>query len=171
MERFDNRPLLIETGRLTLRPFLDRDLEDCLALICSDKVNKTYMLPDFADREAAVKMFTRLRELSGGRHFIYAICLEDRMIGFLNDVEIVGDVVELGYLIHPGHWNRGYATEALRAVIPVFTSLGFAKVRAGYFEENPASGRVMEKAGMHPVEGTDEIGYRGKTHTCRYYES
>lgn len=49
--------------------------------------------------------------------------------------------------------------------------MGFRKVKAGYFEENEASRRVMEKCGMKQLSYTDEIEYRGITHKCLYYEA
>ena len=48
--------------------------------------------------------------------------------------------------------------------------IGYTTIKAGYFEENLASGRVMEKSGMHKVEHTDTIEYRGTTHLCINYE-
>ncbi len=171
MERFKNRPALIETERLTLRPFTDADLEDCLAIIRSTDVNRTYMLPDFPDRESAVRLFERLKTFSQGNRFIYAVCLNDRMIGFFNDVEIEGGMIELGWAMNPAFWNKGYASEALRALISVLFGLGFTTVRGGWFEMNPASGRVMEKAGMELISRVDELEYRGKTHRCFYREA
>ena len=92
------------------------------------------------------------------------------MIGFLSDVEIKDGTVELGYVIHPDYQNRGYATEALTASIHELFRQGYSKIRTGYFEENPASRRVMEKSGMHPVSRVDTIEYRGEIHKCLYYE-
>ena len=43
------------------------------------------------------------------------------------------------------------------------------RLSSTYFEENPASGRVMEKSGMKKIEYTDTIEYRGKVHKCLYY--
>ena len=39
-----------------------------------------------------------------------------------------------------------------------------------YFENNPASGRVMQKAGMHKIEKTEVIVYRNEEHQCVFYE-
>ena len=56
---------------------------------------------------------------------------------------------ELGYWIAKDDWNRGYATEAARAVVRyAFDELGLRRVHAGHLVRNPASGRVMEKIGM-----------------------
>ena len=96
------------------------------------------------------------------------------VVGFVNDVEMVnrhaGGYIELGYVIHPDCWGRGYATEMLGAVIGVMSGEGFATVRTGAFSENPASMRVMEKCGMQRIELTEEIEYRGQNHHCIYYE-
>ena len=61
---------------------------------------------------------------------------------------------EIGYWIGVPYWGRGYATEAARAVIRFgFESLGLNRIYAYHFENNPASGRVLQKAGMR-YEGT-----------------
>jgi [ribosomal protein S5]-alanine N-acetyltransferase len=61
---------------------------------------------------------------------------------------------ELGYWIGRPFWNRGYATEAVRAVLAFgFEQLDLNRIHASHFTRNPASGRVMMKAGMR-LEGT-----------------
>lgn len=161
----------IKTERLTLRPLTESDADDVIAILCSDKVKLTYMLPDFPSKEAALTLFERLRTLShSAEHLVLGICTDERVIGFLNDTETNGGMIEVGYALHHDYWNRGYATEALRAVIDELFRLGFTTVRAGYFEENPASGCVMEKSGMHRIGYTDTVKYRGKNHRCIYYE-
>ena len=61
---------------------------------------------------------------------------------------------EIGYWIGVPYWNRGYATEAGRAVVRyAFEELGVHRVCAEHFTRNTASGRVMQKLGMRH-EGT-----------------
>lgn len=61
---------------------------------------------------------------------------------------------ELGYWIGKPFWNRGYATEAAIAVIRFgFASLDLNRIASRHFSRNPASGRVMQKAGLRH-EGT-----------------
>lgn len=164
----DNR---IFTERLLLRPYTEADCEPMIRILRNKEISKTFMLPDFEDDAAAEALFQKLLIRSHqDAHFERAICLEDRLIGFLNDVEIKDGTVELGYVIHPDYQNRGYATEALTASIQELFRQGYSTVQAGYFTENPASGRVMEKSGMHPVSRVDTIEYRGKIHKCLYYE-
>lgn len=171
MYDFTLRTPQIQTGRLLICPLEASDCEDVLAILRSDKVKQTYMLPDFPTREDAVKLFERLLTLShSSTHLVVGISCGDKVIGFLNNTEITDNHIEVGYALHPDYWNHGYATEALTAMIEELFRLGFPTVRAGHFEENPASGRVMEKSGMHRIEYTDSIEYRGKVHRCIYYE-
>jgi len=60
-----------------------------------------------------------------------------------------GVQAELGWVFHPDHAGRGYATEAVRALIRVcFADLGLRRVTAGCFAANEASWRLMERVGM-----------------------
>ena len=59
--------------------------------------------------------------------------------------------VEMGYWIARGHWGRGIATEACRALIDIARTLGLAQLEGSHFLDNPASGRVLEKLGFEPV--------------------
>ena len=155
---------------MELRTFSPEDAAGMLDILTDNRVNKTYMLPDFARKEDALPLFHRLMDRSGSEdHFVRGIFLEDRPIGFLNDVEIVDASIELGYVIHPDYWNRGYATAALKKAIEDLFARGYQEVRCGAFTENPASIRVMEKAGMTLLPLTEEIPYRGSVHHCVYY--
>ena len=60
---------------------------------------------------------------------------------------------ELGWVLDPAHTGRGYATEAIRAVIDVcFGPLGLRRVHAGCFADNEPSWRLMERLGMRREE-------------------
>jgi RimJ/RimL family protein N-acetyltransferase len=60
----------------------------------------------------------------------------------------------LGYWIGVPYWNKGFATEAARAVLRyVFGHDVYQRVFSSHFANNPASGRVMVKLGMR-YEGT-----------------
>ena len=163
---------MIRTERLTIKPMEENDQEACLDLLTNDIVKKTYMLPDFEKREDAILLFQRLRKMSvEDKRYIRGIYLKDHFIGYANEVEISGNSVELGYLIHPDYHGQGYMAEALTALLPDLFARGFDEVVCGAFEENPASLRVMEKAGMTRFEKVDEIEYRGKIHRCIYYSA
>lgn len=61
---------------------------------------------------------------------------------------------ELGYWIARRHWGHGLATEAARAALAVAKALGWNRVSAAHFLDNPASGRVLLKAGFAPTGQT-----------------
>ncbi|MCI1019821.1 GNAT family N-acetyltransferase [Microbacterium sp. C5A9] len=67
--------------------------------------------------------------------------------------EAKGVEAELGWVLDPGYTGRGYATEAIRAVIDVCVGpLGLRRVHAGCFADNEPSWRLMERLGMRREE-------------------
>lgn len=56
---------------------------------------------------------------------------------------------EIWYLVAPDSWGRGVATEATTQLLDFgFRELGLHRIWATCLPENPASARVLEKAGM-----------------------
>ena len=159
-----------KTNRLEIKPISPDDKEAVLDLLTSETVGRTYMLPDYRSRREAEPLFQRLVALSADEsRYVAGVYLDGQFIGMMNDTEIKGKQVEMGYAYLPDYYNRGYATEAFRGAISYLLNHGFESVVAGAFAENPASLRVMEKCGMTRQAYTDTLDYRGVTHTCIYY--
>lgn len=155
---------------MTIRVLTETDEAALVELLTNNAIKQTYMLPDFERPEDALPLARRLVSLSQDRHrFVRGMEEAGQLVGFLNDVEIENGHIELGYVVHPAHWGKGFATAALKLAICDLFQQRYQEVLCGAFEENPASLRVMEKAGMHRLEKTGEIEYRGKTHRCVYY--
>ena len=56
---------------------------------------------------------------------------------------------EVWYKIHSDYWRKGYATEALKAIIDFgFDALKLHRIEAGCAVENIGSIKVLEKSGM-----------------------
>ena len=162
--------MYFKTKRLEVKPISNADREAVIDLVTDNFVKQTYMLPDFTSREDAISLFERLRNLSqGDDRLVGGIYLNGAFIGFMNEVEIKGKSIELGYAILPKYHNCGYCTEALSGAIPYLFQRGFEEVITGAFEGNEASFRVMIKSGMEKLDHQDEIEYRGKVHCCLYY--
>jgi len=69
----------------------------------------------------------------------------------LNDEPRIGGV-QLGFRFASHAWNRGYATEAARAVLTIgFDSLDLKEILAAAFPDNVRSIRVLQKIGMRPI--------------------
>ena len=64
-------------------------------------------------------------------------------------LDLSGGIWEPGYCIGQKWWGKGLTTEALQAVLQFgFDTLNLNRIEAQHESDNPASGRVMEKAGM-----------------------
>lgn len=69
-------------------------------------------------------------------------------IGIMRQEDIHRRQAEIGYWLGEAHWGKGIVTEALRAVTTeVMPRFGLYRLFACVFEGNPASARVLEKAG------------------------
>lgn len=159
----------IITKRLRLSELKEDNKADLIRILSDEEVGKTYMVPDMSKTEIQNKIFERFRELSSSDdRFMYGIFLQNRLIGFIHEVDNKGCEIELGYVIDPLHKGNGYASEALSASVKALFDKGYKTVTAGAFEENQASLRVMEKCGMKPTGKTEDIEYRGVTHKCVY---
>ena len=162
--------MVIQTERLLLKSFSTEDEREILQIMTNECVKQTYLVPDFVSEEQGLQTARRIIALSKNENrCAFGIYREDTLVGFINDVEILGKSIELGYVIAPMHQNLGYATEALRAVIKYLFETGYEEIIAGAFSSNFASIRVMEKCGMRRIAKRAEIEYRGRLHDCVYY--
>lgn len=77
--------------------------------------------------------------------------------GFIGVVGFGGDarMPEMGYWIGRAYRGKGYATEAILRVVERAAELGVPRIHADTFLDNPASARVLAKAGF-TVTGTVE---------------
>ena len=156
----------LKTKRLSIRPFTMEDT-DALFPILSDPEVMRFIEPPYTRSQTAAFITDQLRaEVPQA----YALTDHDgTLLGQLTWHPYDSEAYELGWILAREHWGKGYATEALSAVIPFLFSAGFDEVIAGAFECNPASLRVMEKSGMKRSNLKGEIEYRGVTHKCIYY--
>jgi len=102
------------------------------------------------------------RDWATGKEYSYAIAASDEaLVGVVSLRPAAIERENLGYWIGRPYWGRGYASAALRAMIALgFGLLDVEKLTASHLARNPASGRVMEKCGMRPLE-TGERDHRG----------
>ena len=143
----------IRTERLILRPFTLADAPRVKALAGDRKIYETTLFVPYPyeDGMAEAWISTHQAGFYEGYGVVFAICLASgdligaislNKAGFFNRAE-------LGFWIGVAHWNHGYCTEAVKAVLEYgFKILGYHKISARHFAGNLSSGRVMEKAGM-----------------------
>jgi len=155
--------MFIRSERLFLRPGWPEDWNEILTQIDDEAVARnlaTVPWPYTADHARA---YAGLVQHPRCPHFLITVptSLEPaRVIGTIGlappleaaRADTGGDMVpELGYWIAKDHWGRGYATEAARAVLKLSATLGHRRISAAHFLDNPASGRVLRKAGFCPT--------------------
>jgi RimJ/RimL family protein N-acetyltransferase len=144
----EQRPRVLETERLTLRPPTLADAR-AIARLADDRriaVN-TRRLPHPYVTEDAVDFVRQLAD--GGRESAFLIEHQHEPIGMAGVVWRAPDVPELGYWLGVAHWGRGFATEAARAAIDFFFDAFDAATLFAYARvSNPASRNVLEKCGF-----------------------
>ena len=145
----------IETERLILRPFKAEDAADMFRYWTSYKEVTKYLSwqahPAVAATEAILKLW--LRSYDDPMCFRWAITVKDtgdHAVGIIDCVDMDKNIpsCEIGYALSKEFWGMGIMTEALRAVIAYMCEVGFVRIAARHNTLNPASGKVMLKAGM-----------------------
>ncbi|HEX2349947.1 MAG TPA: GNAT family N-acetyltransferase [Ktedonobacterales bacterium] len=149
--------IALETERLILRAFTSDDVDDLTALD-SDPAVMRYLnggVPtprEVIEREVLPRFIASSQQ--GDGYGVWAAieratCAFVGWFGFGPHEGGAAGEVSLGYRLRRGVWGRGYATEGARALIRQgFTELGARRVVATTYQDNLASRRVMEKAGL-----------------------
>ncbi len=165
---------VIETDRLLLEPLDASRLED-FVLLTADPYTMRYwwaggpFTRDVAERNFAASL-ARVREHGFGKRWIVAkengagLGFTDTKYFGESCEDVSPDEVEIGWMLFPAMWGRGYATEAGRVVRDeAFDRLALESIVAVHHPANAASGRIMEKLGMafeRDVVGRDGWPYR-----------
>lgn len=136
--------------RLFLRPAFPEDWEAVLAGIGGDaNIARNLARAPWPYSEADARAFADLPQDRRFPHFLITLPGAG-VIGSAGLGENAGEP-EIGYWIAREHWGQGYATEAAGAVLGIARTLGHARLTAGHFVDNPASGRVLRKLGFQPT--------------------
>lgn len=145
----------IHTARLLLRPFEHTDAASMLEnWIADPAIQHEYGEPVY-DNTSEVKTLlerwiSQYSQLDFYRWAIVEIAT-DACIGQIAFCRVYSDVktAEIEYCIGQSRWGRGYANEALSAVITyAFENTGFTRLEAYHRAENRKSGRVLQKSCM-----------------------
>jgi len=150
----------IETERLALRRFTYDDADDMLKYwIADEKVQSLYCEPVYQTKTAVLELLGKyISVYEKENYYRWAIILKetDECIGqiacFLIDDN--NHFVEIEYCVGTLFQNRGFVTEAVKAVTRFgFERLNLHKIQVSHKAGNIASKRVIEKCGF-VFEGT-----------------
>jgi RimJ/RimL family protein N-acetyltransferase len=145
----------LRTERLLLRPVREEDMDRILEYRNLPQVTR-WLLHTEVDPESFRAAWRRAAE-DPHDHSVAAV-LDGVVIGTVA-LEVVDGMgqpgmpprteAHLGYVFDPAYGGRGYATEAVTAMVAhAFDRLGVRRITAGCFADNLASVRVLEKIGM-----------------------
>jgi [ribosomal protein S5]-alanine N-acetyltransferase len=150
----------IETERLILEKFQLTDTQAVFDHWLSDeRVSDNRVSAAHQSVSQTEKRLTKIVSDYKNEEFCYwAIKLKEsaELIGEIDlyDIDKVTGNCEVSYSLGYEWWNKGYGTEALRAIVEFgFRHMNLHKISAAHNTDNPASGRIMSKAGM-VQEGT-----------------
>ncbi|MBP7704402.1 MAG: GNAT family N-acetyltransferase [Caulobacter sp.] len=153
--------MIIETERLRLRPARPEDAE-ALHGVFADPIAMAYWstTPHESLEQTREWVAAMIAGDGSGSGLDLVVEYEGRAIGKAG----FWKPPEIGYILHPDHWGRGLAREALAAVIRAgFADLGLERVIADVDPRNSASLRLLERLGFSRTghgERTWHIGGR-----------
>lgn len=145
--------MILETSRLILRPFQDKDLARLAELMANHDFMRFSLGPYTREQtQGVMQKFFSWTQAGLPSQFAVIFRRNNELIGycgFLHQQVDGRNEIEIGYRLHPGYWNRGLTSEAAQAVRNhAFHDLDLPKVISLIHPDNVASRRVAEKNGM-----------------------
>lgn len=174
-------PKSITTARLELRSYAEADAESVAELIDS---NRQHLLQNFPELSRGLSTPVEVGQFvsnctlqwNGRKGYCYGVWTRTpkKLIGQVKVKNIHWEIpgAELSYFIGESFLRRGYASEAVRAVMNVaLKELSFNRVCVRIISSNVASRHLARKLGMHH-EGLHRQEFRcgfGELHDVDYY--
>lgn len=138
----------IKTKRLLIREFESKDWQAVYAYTSDSHVMK--YIPEGVFTEKDAKEFVSKNTGNDAEKFPVVLIAEDIVIGHIVFHKYFGEhTYEIGWVFNPKYQNRGYASEAAKAILEYgFKEMNLHRIIATCQPENIPSYRVMEKIGM-----------------------
>jgi RimJ/RimL family protein N-acetyltransferase len=148
----------LETKRLVLRKITKTDKDDLFELLTNSKIDRRMVWNHLDTMEEITEYIDEIvSTYEKNEPSCFGIELQEsgRLIGIIKFINYKEEfhALEVHYMLLPLHHNKGIMTEALIKVISfVFKKTSINRIEAYCLKSNPASGKVLEKAGLH-LEG------------------
>jgi len=145
----------LDTARLSLRAHKREDLDDLLSFH-SDPTVTRYIPWPVRDREATrLALESKLHQDSAneGEWIVLAVTLQNGgpVIGEVLLKRVNDDVAEMGYVLSKSYQRRGYAQEAVKALLNAAAGWGVSRVVARVDDRNVDSKSLLVKLGFASV--------------------
>lgn len=154
----------IQTPRLILRQFVCEDSNDMLKnWISNPGIQFEYGEPVYSTKEQVDELLMKwINNYMKPDFYRWAIVEKEsgENIGQTAFCRVYSDcrTAEIEYCISEAFWGKGYAVEALSAVIEfAFRETDFFRVEAYHRIANGKSGRVLEKSAMHITDNVERF--------------
>lgn len=140
--------MFIRSERLFLRPGWAEDWPELCSTIQDEGIVRNLVHAPWPCRPEHASVFQQRMQAQGLPRFLITLPSDAGSVIGCVWLEGRDQEIELGCWIARGHWGHGYATEALRAVLSVADAIGHRRIVARHFHDDPASARILEKAGF-----------------------
>ena len=152
----------IETERLTLRKLEEADFAGFFGYYSEPEVARWLWGCDDVDEAAVRAAF----DYNMGLELCFALVLKSsgNIIGNIHFVNVTENyLVEVGYILCPNHWSRGYMTEGLKAAMDfAFNTYGLGLLRAVTEVDNTASKNLLTRCGFVEEAVLSQVPYGGR---------
>jgi RimJ/RimL family protein N-acetyltransferase len=141
----------ITDGDVVLRFPTEDDLDVLLAAIADPDLREAANMPDVGREEAQASLAHLPALAASGRMLpMTALDASGDIVGggILHHLDAERGIVEIGYWVLPHARRRGIATQIARVLAEHAFALGIERVAAYVNVNNPASERVLERAGF-----------------------
>ena len=150
----------LETERLRLRALCLDDVQSVYDGWANDPEVTRYLTwnPHQSPEQTRAIMNIWLEEYKKENCFRYGIerKADKALMGMIDVVGFRDGFPVIGYCSGKQYWNRGYMTEAFRAVVQELFSSGYKAIIVEAVEENTGSNRVIEKCGFSFVGSREQ---------------
>lgn len=146
----------IETARLVITA-LTMDMAQAVQKNSLDEDTRRFVPDEVFEtleeaRETVAYLINQYGAFDGPQVYAVITKEDDCSIGYVQMVPMEDGKWEIGYHIGKQYTGKGYATEAVKAFLPVMAeAVGAREVYGICLKENAASCRVMEKCGFEPL--------------------
>lgn len=166
----------LETERIVLDEVKMQDAPYVFAALSDPAVTQFYGMEPLQSIDEAERVISSFRcGLQEGRVIRWGMFCKEagRFLGTigLHQVNRSNRRAEIGYELHPDHWKKGFANEAMGAVLSYcFKELDLLRVGAMVYPENEASASLVEKQGFKKEGLLRSYYYHGgKTYDANVY--
>ena len=165
----------LETERLILRKLEESDAEEMFKNWANDdevtKFVRWYTHKNVDETREYIKFENE--QCKNDNYYNWGIVLKEtgELIGAIGAFPSEDERTEPGYNISKKYWNNGYTTEALKKVLEYLTNeVGIHRFRCSHAVLNPASGKVMQKAGFKYIKNEEYEKFDGSAKfECKVY--